>query len=171
MKQANYNNRSRTSNNFINEVSSGSKSFISSRLLATGCIIALFVTISFPLQAMSGMKSSIHSEAPCKPEASAVMIAAGEKSLKLENWMTDIDYFRFSYLIEEAEESSLVIEKWMLNTGYFDLSALTCNMDDEELVLKGWMTDMNYFQKVQGSNPDEALTGPVTRLAGGIMIN
>jgi hypothetical protein len=68
---------------------------------------------------------------------------ASEKSLEIENWMTNATYFNSQILNEsDAVEKSLEIESWMLDVEKFS-SDVTA---EPALETEAWMMDENFWK-------------------------
>jgi hypothetical protein len=72
---------------------------------------------------------------------------AKEKSLEIENWMTDETYFGSNVLADQISmEESKEIENWMLENPYFEEPVITTE-SEPALEVEAWMTDDSIWEK------------------------
>jgi len=70
---------------------------------------------------------------------------AVDKTLEIEDWMTDDIYFgAYNHLLNIEQDKPLEIEPWMTNDNYF--SSRFTREKDRELEIEAWMIDDRYWR-------------------------
>jgi len=70
---------------------------------------------------------------------------ASDKSLELEDWMTNDFYFgAFNHILDPAVENNLELEDWMKDESHF--SNQFAVDQDKDLKLEAWMTENKYWR-------------------------
>ena len=85
-------------------------------------------------------------EAPAPSETTNFRVEpVMDKTLEVEDWMTDDVYFgAYNYLLDVEHDKLLELEPWMMNDDYF--SSRFARDKDSELKIEAWMIDNRYWK-------------------------
>jgi len=134
------------------------KNNVQKTILRSVAVVVSFVLISFTVSAQDFWKKLLTNssfneialamvETSKKPEAkndseaktapAFIFNPEREKTLAIEEWMTNENYFGFSNnFVKSYPENKFNVEEWMLNENLFEVNADA----EDELKLEDWMT-------------------------------
>jgi hypothetical protein len=134
------------------------KNNVQKTILRSFAVVVSFVLISFTVSAQDFWKKLLTNssfneiamamaETSKKPEttnnpkvnasSSFIFNEETDKTLPMENWMTNDNYFHTSYnFLKSYPENKSEVENWMLNENLFDVNAEV----EDQLKLEDWMT-------------------------------
>jgi hypothetical protein len=77
-----------------------------------------------------------------------------EESLKIENWMTDENFFEATIVVSPETESPLQMEDWMIDETTFTATNAVIEESESPMELENWMTNENFFEATMVISPE-----------------